>query len=529
MTKNEDPGDLPKAPINALTLREAAGLLRYLWPYRVKFALTLVLLLAGGVLGLAFPVFAGEIVNAAKARLDGRPGLDMDHVALALVGVLVVQAGLSFVRAVWSVQVGERSLADLRRDTYSRLIRLPMAFHHDRRVGELTSRLSADLSILHHMLIEGFPHFLRQLVLLGGGVTLLLLTSARLTLAMLVTFPVVIVLAAVFGGMIRRVAKRAQDRLAESGVVVEETLQNVALVKAYANEPFEERRYRSALDGYLAEAVQGGVYAGAFFAFILVAIFGSIVFVLWYGARLYVAREIDEGGLTRFMLLTVFVGGATGSFAELYSQFQRMLGSSQRVREILREPAEPAGGAAVGRLRGEVEFDRVRFRYPARPEAEVLRGVSLRAAPGERVALVGPSGAGKSTAVSLLLRYYEPEAGTVRIDGRPASEYDLAGLRGQMAVVPQEVLLFGGTVGENIAYGRPGATAAEVEEAARRANAHDFIAALPDGYGTRVGERGVQLSGGQRQRVAIARAILRVPAILLLDEATSSLDAESER
>jgi ATP-binding cassette subfamily B protein len=529
MADTQSIDDLPKAPINRQTLAEAVGLLRYLWPYRVKFGLALVLLFGGGLLGLGFPLLAGELVKAARAQVSGVAGLDLNTVALWLVGILVAQAALSFLRAVWAVEVGEQSLADLRRDTYARLIRLPMTFHHSRRVGELTSRLAADLSMIHHMLIEGFPHFLRQVILMVGGVALLLLTSVQLTLAMLLTFPVVIVIAVVFGGMLRRVSKAAQDRLAESNVVVEETLQNISTVKAFTNEPFEQSRYSSALDAYVKLAVRGGIFAGAFFAFILVAIFGSIVFVLWYGAKLYVSGTIDEGGLTTFMLLTLFVGGAAGSFAELYSQLQRMLGASQRVREILREPIEPEGGEATPRLRGEVELDAIHFRYPSRPEVEVLRGISLRVRPGERVALVGASGAGKSTIVSLLLRYFDPESGTIRLDGRPASDYPLATLRGQMAVVPQEVMLFGGTIGENIAYGRPGATTEEIEAAARRANAHEFIARLPDGYATRVGERGVQLSGGQRQRIAIARAILRDPAILLLDEATSALDAESER
>jgi ATP-binding cassette subfamily B protein len=529
MAKHESFDDVPKVPLRWATVREAAGLLRYLWPYRLKFALAMALLFGGSLLGLGFPLLAGELVKAARAQFDGVAGLSLDTVALWLVGILIAQAVLSFLRAVLAVEVGERSLADLRRDTYARLIRLPMSFHHSRRVGELTSRLAADLSLIHHMLIDGFPHFLRQLILMVGGVALLLLTSVQLTLAMLITFPVVIVIAVVFGGMLRRVSKAAQDRLAESNVVVEETLQNITTVKAFTNEPFEQHRYGSALDAYVQMAVRGGIYAGAFFAFILVAIFGSIVFVLWYGAKLYVNGTIDEGGLTTFMLLTLFVGGAAGSFAELYSQFQRMLGASQRVREILMEPIEPAGGTPTPRVRGDVEFDAVRFRYPARPEIEVLRGVSLRVRPGERVALVGASGAGKSTLVSLLLRYFDPESGQIRVDGVPATEYDLATLRGQMAVVPQEVMLFGGTIAENIAYGRPGATRAEIEEAARRANAQEFIARLPEGYDTLVGERGVQLSGGQRQRIAIARAILRDPAILLLDEATSALDAESER
>lgn len=514
MVKKDDVEDLPKVPINAHTLREAGGLVGYLWPYRVKFALTLVLLFAGSLCGLAFPYLAGDLVRAARLQQAGTAGTawneDVNHVAVILIAVLAVQAGLAFWRAIWSVEVGERSLADLRRDTYTRLIRLPMPFHHSRRVGELTSRLSADLTNIHDMLIEGLPHFLRQIILMVGGVVLLMLTSLRLTLAMLLTVPVLMVVAVLFGNVIRRISREAQDRLAESNVVVEETLQNIATVKAFTNEPYEQGRYRTALEKYMHTAMRGGTYAGAFFAFIVLALFGSIVFVLWYGATLYIDGHIDEGGLTRFMLLTFFVGGAAGSFAELYSQFQRMLGSPLS-------------------LRGDVELRDVHFRYPSRPDAEVLAGVTLHVRPGERVALVGPSGAGKSTLVSLLLRFYDPQAGQVRIDGRPATEYDLDELRSRMALVPQDVLLFGGTIAENIAYGRPGAPREEIEEAARRANAHDFIAALPQGYETAVGERGVQLSGGQRQRIAIARAILRDPAVLLLDEATSSLDAESER
>ncbi len=533
MPPAEDPDDLPKAPINAVTLAEAAALLNYLMPYRGKFLAVLALLLSGSLLGLAFPYLAGDLVNAAKYQSQGKTpeawNQNINTVALLLIGVLAVQASMSFCRALWGIEVGEKALADLRRDTYSRLIHLPMGFHHARRVGELTSRLSTDLVSIRDMLIEGIPHFLRQVVILVGGVTLLLVTSWKLTLGMLVTFPVLMVVAVLFGQVLRKVAKEAQDRLAESNVVVEETLQNVATVKAFANEPFERGRYGAALAEYVKAAIRGGVYTGAFFAFIVLALFGSMVFVLWFGARLYIAGEVNEGDLTRFMLFTVFVGGAAGTFAEMYSQLQRTLGSTQRVREILKEPAEDPGPAERLPLRGEVELRDVRFRYPSRPEAEVLRGVSLSAREGERVALVGPSGAGKSTLVSLLLRFFEPDAGEILIDGRPASSYGLAALRSRMALVPQDVLLFGGTIAENIEYGRPGASREEVVEAARQANAHDFIATFPEGYETKVGERGVQLSGGQRQRIAIARAILRDPAILLLDEATSSLDAESER
>ena len=257
-----------------------------------------------------------------------------------------------------------------------------------------------------------------------------------------------------------------------------------------------------------------------------------MVLVLWYGFRMVQADEMRLGDLASFMLYTMYAAGAMGSFADLYSQLQRTLGATQRVRELLEEKTEeesaPPPVAAVGRLRGDVAFENVGFRYPSRPDVEVLRGVNLAARAGQRVALVGPSGAGKSTVASLLLRFYEPESGRIVIDGRDARDYGLRELRGRMAIVPQDVLLFGGAIGDNIAYGRPGATETEVIEAARQANAHDFISAFPEGYQTRVGERGVQLSGGQRQRVAIARAILRNPAILILDEATSSLDSGSE-
>jgi ATP-binding cassette subfamily B protein len=314
--------------------------------------------------------------------------------------------------------------------------------------------------------------------------------------------------------------------------VVEESLHNIASVKAFTNESYEQARYGTALAEYVKTAIRGAVFEGAFVSFIVFALFGSIVFVLWYGARLVLAGDLTSGDLTRFMLLTFYVAGAIGSFAELYSQLQRTLGASSRVREILREPTEPLPLNEIPprrAIQGDVRLEDVRFHYPSRPEVEVLRGVSLSAGAGQRVALVGPSGAGKSTIVSLLLRLFEPDGGRILIDGKPASEYDLHLLRSNMAIVPQEVMLFGGTIAENIAYGKVGSTPEDVEQAARKANAHEFIAAFPQGYETRVGERGVQLSGGQRQRVAIARAILRDPAILLLDEATSALDSESER
>jgi ATP-binding cassette subfamily B protein len=531
--------DLPPPKLTRQALRELGELLAYLLPYWRKFVAALVALFCSSLLALTFPYIAGNLVDSALNHQPSEPGAfwrgDINQVALALILLLACQAAFSFCQSLWFAEVGERTLAALRRDCYARLICLPMGFYSQRRVGELTSRIASDLATMQDTLIGSLPHLLRQVTILSGGVGLIALTSWKLTLVMLASLPVLIAVAAFFGRKIRKAARGAQDRLADTNVILEETLQGIVNVKAFVNEGYELGRYHRGLQEFVTTALRGARFRAAFVSFIVFALFGAIVLVLWVGAGMVERHTLTAGQLTRFLLYTMFVSGAMGSFAELYSQFQRTLGASQRVREILHETPEvpalpPPDGAAQARprLRGDVVFDRVTFRYPSRPEIQVLKDVTLSTRAGERIALVGPSGAGKSTIVALLLRFYDPEGGRILIDGRDAREYAREDLRGQMAVVPQEVLLFGGTVAENIAYGRPGASQAEIEDAARKANAHAFISGFPEGYETRVGERGIQLSGGQRQRVAIARAILKDPAILLLDEATSSLDSESE-
>jgi ATP-binding cassette subfamily B protein len=530
MPRSYDDPDLtadepPRTPITGESLRAARWALGYLRPYRLRVAVALAAQLASTALGLVFPFATGRLIDAALGRSDG----GVNAVALALLGVLAAQAVCSFTSSINLLTAVERAVADMRRDTYARLIGLPMRFYAARRVGELTGRIAGDLSRIEDTLGETLPHFFRQAMLLVGGVVLIAATSTRLAAVMLLTVPPLVLIAVVFGRKLRQIAKDAQDRLADTNVIVEETLQGVATVKAFANEPFEIGRYRAGMDRVVAVALRGAWWHASFVAFIIFALFGGIVLVLWRGARMVEAGALSPGELAGFMLYTAYVAGALGSFAEVFGQLQQSLGATERVREILCEEPEPAGPPTGARLRGDVHFDEVVFRYPSRPDAEVLRGLTLEARAGQRVALVGPSGAGKSTAVALLLRFYDPDGGRIVLDGRDARTLALTELRAQVAIVPQDVILFGGSVAENIAYGRVTASQAEVEEAARKAYAHEFITAFPDGYQTRVGERGVQLSGGQRQRIAIARALLRDPAVLILDEATSSLDAESER
>ena len=537
-SRNDQAGiDLPKARLDRESFRQTLQLFRYLRPYKRRFIAAMTAMFLSSLMSLAFPYFAGSIVDAALLKNNsGSGGLTrLDETALFLLGILALQAGFSFYQSLSFASVGQRGLVDLRRDTYARLITLPMSFFAQRRVGELASRLSADLTQIEDSLIVIVPLFLRQTILLVGGIALIAATSLKLTAMMLVSLPALTVVAVVFGRKTRKLSREAQDRLADTATVVEETLQGIINVKSFANEGYELRRYQDGLKRFLEIALRGARVRALFIAFIIFALFGSIVLVLWSGARLLQQGDITFGHLTRFILYTTFVAGAMGQFAELYSQIQKTVGATQRVRELLREkgevqiPLDSTPSIAIPRLKGGVAFENVHFTYPARPEMEILHGISLSAAPGKKVALVGPSGAGKSTIISLLLRLYDPSEGRVLIDGRDAREYPLASLRGQMAMVPQEVLLLGGSIADNIAYGKPGSSREEIETAAFKANAHEFIKSFPQGYETLVGDRGIKLSGGQRQRIAIARAILKDPAILILDEATSSLDSESER
>jgi ATP-binding cassette subfamily B protein len=524
-------------PRRKLDLGEITALLAYVRPWRGRFAVAIAALLVSMSFGLLFPLLVGRLIDSAMPTpaglLASRWQPDVNTVALLLAGTLAIQSALTFFYSYTFNFVGENAVVRVRQRLYGTLLSLPMKFFGEHRVGELTSRLSSDLTLLTDTLAGTVPQILRQMMMLLGGVVAIVAISPRLSLVMVSTFPVLMLVAVFLGRKVRRVSREAQDRLAESATIVEETLQGIANVKAFTNESYEVNRYGAGLNAYLEATLRGVRRRAGLVAFIILGIFGSITFVMWYGATLMQAGRLSHGQLTTFTLYTLFVGGAVSSFAEVFSQLQRTLGAQERVRELLRETGELQAGAAsnppsAGRFRGDVEFAGVSFSYPSRPDLPVLRDLSLAARAGERIALVGPSGAGKSTIVSLLLRFYEPDAGRILIDGADARSLALGTVRENMAIVPQEVLLFGGSIRDNIAYGRPGATEEKILEASRRAHCHEFITRFPDGYGTLVGERGVKLSGGQRQRIAIARALLKDPAILILDEATSSLDSESE-
>jgi ABC-type multidrug transport system fused ATPase/permease subunit len=423
-------------------------------------------------------------------------------------------------------------MSDIRKELYGKIISQPIYFFEQRRVGELSSRATADVQQLQDAISLTLAEFIRQIIILIGGSIMLFFTSVKLTLIMLGTFPVVIIIAMIFGRYIRGLSKKRTDVLAKTNVILDETLSAISVVKAFTNEWFEQLRYGRSVDQVVNVSLRFARIRGLFIAFIIAVLFGAIFFILWMGATMIGIDGFESSDFIQFITYTALLGGSLFSLGNFYEQIIRAVGASERIMDILDEPSEiELKEKTLPRLEleGRIAFSDVHFHYPSRADVEVLKGVSFSLAAGEKIALVGPSGAGKSTIMQLLLNYYPIDSGMISIDGSSISTLNVTQLRQNMAIVPQDVIMFGGTIRENIAYGDHNASEEEILEAARKANALEFVQDFPEGLDTIVGERGVKLSGGQRQRIAIARAILKNPSILLLDEATSALDAESER
>ncbi len=518
-----------KRSLNFAQLREATKIFRFIRPYRWQFIFGMILLMLSSLVFMVFPYLAGEMTDIATG--ESEHGFTLNDVGIALGVILVVQGVVSYFRIYLFAIVSEKGMADVRKELYNTLITLPVHFYERNRVGDLTSRITTDVNHLQTVFSITLAEFVRQILILVVGIAILLFTTPQLSLLMLATFPVIVVGAMFFGRFIRRLSKDRQKALADTNVIVEETLQNVHTVKAFANEPFEFGRYVEAIRNVVSVALNMAGFRALFSTFIVVVLFGGIFFILWWGARMVQNGEMTIGQLVSFIAYTAIIGGAIGGLGNFYTQIVTAVGGTERIREILSEKTEVKIGALHPdvTLTGEIAFDNVRFEYPTRTDIPVLRGISFEVKAGEKVALVGQSGAGKSTIASLILRYYPVEEGVITVDGRNIGEMDITSYRENIGIVPQEVLLFGGTIYENILYGKPDATREEVVEAARLSHSLEFIESFPDGFETIVGDRGIKLSGGQRQRVAIARTILKDPRILILDEATSSLDSESEQ
>jgi len=520
--------DQPKVKLNKETLSQAVAIFKYIKPYRVQFIIGLVLLSISSAIFMFVLYLAGQMIDIAQGISD--LPYSLNQIGLILIGIFILQGIISFFRVYLFAYTAENGIAAIRKALYSKMITLPIVFYEQNRLGELISRITADIEMMYSAFSIALAEFVRQVIILIVGILFLAFTMPKLSLIMLATFPFIVVLALVFGRYIRKLSRQRQEVLADTNTIMNETVTSIRSVKSFTSEEYESLRYGSTITKVVTIAMKYAKARGLFAAFMVSILSGALFFVIWQGAMMVKTESISAGDLVSFVAYTASIGAAIAGLGNFYAQLLGALGATERVREILNEEGELDNidpNASIT-LKGNIEFKNVQFSYPTRTDIEVLKSINLTIKSGQKVALVGASGSGKSTIVQLLLRFYGIQGGEITVDGQNIQDYDIKAYRSHFGMVPQEVLLFGGTIRENILYGRPGATESEIIEATKQSNSWNFISAFPEGLDTIVGERGIKLSGGQRQRIAIARAILKDPAILLLDEATSSLDAESE-
>lgn len=525
--------------ISKETLQNSLKIIHYVKPHKTLFFLGLIFLILSTITALLFPYLFPLLIDLAHQKKVHLIPFNGGHLINIYTRVelikyitvlLIFQSIVSFGRLYLFAQTNERILANVRHDLYNKIISLPISFYEKNRIGELSSRITTDVIKLQDALSIDLAEFFRQILTLIGGIAILIFISPKMTLFILTIVPIVVILGFIFGKFIRRKSAEAQEAIANSNVVVEETFQNINIVKAYTNEWFESNRYYKKVQKVKAVFLRNAVYRGSFISFIIIIMFGVIALVLYKASGLLEAGVLGDAQLLQFIIFTVFIGGSIAGLGELYGKLMAAFGASDRIMQILNLPSETeTKPISIHKLNGNIRFEDVHFNYPTRSDVDVLKGISFTVNKGEKVALVGASGVGKTTILQILMRFYNIQKGSVTIDGTSIYDMNVQQLRANSALVPQEVMLFGGTIKENILYGKLDATDEEIMMAAKKANALDFIQKFPEKFETVVGERGVKLSGGQRQRIAIARAILKDPAILFLDEATSALDAESEK